>query len=77
MGAIMIKCPSTGREISTGFAADRASFSATPVFFARVQCPSAESSMNGSPGTRGFARTSHAPRPEAGAVKPPQPSSPK
>jgi hypothetical protein len=39
MGAVMVKCPQTGREIATGFVADRASFHATPVFFARVHCP--------------------------------------
>src|SRR5258707_6988568 len=39
MGIIMVKCPDTGRDISTGIVADRASFNATPVFFARVYCP--------------------------------------
>ena len=39
MGTVMIKCPDTGRDIATGFVADRMSFSATPVFFARVFCP--------------------------------------
>jgi hypothetical protein len=39
MGAVMIKCPDTGRDIPTGMIADRRSFSATPVFFARVLCP--------------------------------------
>ncbi len=39
MGSVMIKCPDTGRDIPTGIVADRASFSATPVFFARVLCP--------------------------------------
>lgn len=39
MGAVMIKCPDTGRDIPTGMHADRLSFSATPVFFARVLCP--------------------------------------
>ena len=39
MGAVMIKCPGTGRDIPTGMVADRRSFSATPVFFARVLCP--------------------------------------
>jgi len=38
MGAVMIKCPQTGRAISTGMAADRDSFRATPVFFARAYC---------------------------------------
>ena len=39
MGLVMIKCPDTGRDIPTGMMADRSSFSATAVFFARVQCP--------------------------------------
>src|SRR6476659_4265539 len=39
MGAVMIKCPDTGRNIRTGMVADRESFRATPVFFARVLCP--------------------------------------
>jgi hypothetical protein len=39
MGAVMIKCPDTGREIATGMTADRESFAATPVFFARAYCP--------------------------------------
>lgn len=39
MGAVMIKCPGTGRPIPTGIVADRDSFSATPVFFAKVHCP--------------------------------------
>jgi hypothetical protein len=39
MGAVMIKCPDTGMDIPTGMVADRESFRATPVFFARVLCP--------------------------------------
>jgi hypothetical protein len=39
MGTVMVKCPNTGRDISTGITADRESFAATPVFFARVYCP--------------------------------------
>jgi hypothetical protein len=39
MGTVMVKCPHTGHDISTGIVADRASFNATPVFFARVYCP--------------------------------------
>jgi hypothetical protein len=39
MGAVMIKCPDTGRDIPTGMIADRRKFSATPVFFGRVLCP--------------------------------------
>jgi hypothetical protein len=39
MGTVMVKCPDTGHDISTGIVADRASFNATPVFFGRVYCP--------------------------------------
>jgi hypothetical protein len=39
MGAVMIKCPRTGQHIRTGMNADRSSFEATPVFFARAYCP--------------------------------------
>lgn len=39
MGTVMIRCPETGREVSTGMQADRDSFRATPVFFARSFCP--------------------------------------
>lgn len=39
MGTVMIKCPQTGREISTGFEADPTHFRAMPVFFARSYCP--------------------------------------
>ena len=37
--SVMIRCPETGRDIPTGMIADRESFNATPVFFARVYCP--------------------------------------
>jgi hypothetical protein len=39
MGTVMVRCPQTGRDIPTGMVADRESFEATPVFFARVLCP--------------------------------------
>jgi hypothetical protein len=39
MGAVMVRCPQTGRDIPTGLVTDRKSFEATPVFFARVYCP--------------------------------------
>ena len=39
MGAVMVKCPNTGRKIATGIVADRVSFNSAPVFFARVYCP--------------------------------------
>ena len=39
MGAVMIKCPRSGRHIRTGMNADPESFATTPVFFARAHCP--------------------------------------
>ena len=39
MGAIMIRCPQTGRAIPTGIEMDTAEFQRAPVFFSRVQCP--------------------------------------
>jgi hypothetical protein len=39
MGIVMVKCPQTGHDISTGIVADRDSFNATPVFFSQVYCP--------------------------------------
>jgi hypothetical protein len=39
VGVVMIRCPGTGRAISTGIEADRRSFSAAPVFFSRTLCP--------------------------------------
>jgi hypothetical protein len=39
MGAVMIRCPETGREIATGYEADPARFGEMPVFFARSYCP--------------------------------------
>jgi hypothetical protein len=38
MGAVMIKCPATGRAITTGMEADRERFRRSPVFFARTFC---------------------------------------
>lgn len=39
MGIVMIKCPNTGRVISTGMKADRPRWDSTPVFFSRTYCP--------------------------------------
>jgi hypothetical protein len=39
VGTLMIKCPNTGIEISTGLTADGPSFSSTPVFYSRTYCP--------------------------------------
>jgi hypothetical protein len=55
MGAIMIRCPQTGREIPTGIEMDTAEFQRAPVFFSRVQCPVCAANMSGSPRTHGYA----------------------
>jgi len=39
VGTVMIRCPKTGRAISTGIRADVATFHSTPVFFSQVLCP--------------------------------------
>jgi hypothetical protein len=39
MGTLMIKCPNTGRSISTGIQVEQAKFDAMPVFFAHTLCP--------------------------------------
>ncbi len=39
MGMLMIKCPNTGRAISTGIQVEQAAFGAMPVFFSRTFCP--------------------------------------
>ena len=39
VGTVLIKCPQTGRAISTGIKADRSSFQCSAVFFARTHCP--------------------------------------
>lgn len=39
MGAVMIKCPNTGKTITTGMIADGPSFGSSPVFFSRTFCP--------------------------------------
>ena len=39
VGTVMIRCPKTGRAISTGIRTDVATFHATPVFFSQVLCP--------------------------------------
>jgi hypothetical protein len=38
MGIVMIRCPTTGRAISTRIAADQESFNATPVFYSQAFC---------------------------------------
>jgi hypothetical protein len=39
MGAVMVKCPATGRAFSTGIEAEASRFRSTPVFFGRSHCP--------------------------------------
>ncbi|WP_225185564.1 hypothetical protein [Bradyrhizobium sp. NBAIM01] len=38
MGMVMIKCPETGRAISTGIEMDRERFRCSVVFFSRTYC---------------------------------------
>jgi hypothetical protein len=40
MGTVTIRCPKTGKCISTGMEASRAAFGLMPVFFGRTFCPS-------------------------------------
>jgi len=39
MSMLMIRCPKTGRAISTGREVESASFRSSPVFFSRTYCP--------------------------------------
>ncbi len=39
MSMLMIRCPKTGRAISTGREVEIAVFRSTPVFFGRTYCP--------------------------------------
>jgi hypothetical protein len=39
MGMLMIRCPKTRQELSTGRYVDSAAFRCTPVFFSRTYCP--------------------------------------
>ena len=39
MGTVVIRCPATGRTISTGIEADDQVFACSPVFFADSYCP--------------------------------------
>ena len=38
MGILMIRCPKTGRAISTGRYVESAAFCSAPVFFSRTYC---------------------------------------
>jgi hypothetical protein len=40
VGVIVIRCPNTGREISTGMEADPRTYQKVPVFFGRTYCQS-------------------------------------
>ncbi len=42
MGLIMVKCPATGRAISTGMQMDGVRFRRMPVFFGRCHCPACD-----------------------------------
>lgn len=39
MGIVMIRCPTTGRAISTGIKTDASSFNRALAFFAYTRCP--------------------------------------
>ena len=39
VGILVIKCPTTSRDIPIGIETDRASFTSAPVFFSRTYCP--------------------------------------
>ena len=39
MGAITIRCPETGAEISTGLEVDRISWATLPILFSTTHCP--------------------------------------
>lgn len=39
IGKVMVKCPTTGRELSTGVAMDSAAFARLPNATCRMRCP--------------------------------------
>jgi hypothetical protein len=39
VGTVVIRCPKTAREISTGIKSDWRAFGSVPVFFSRTFCP--------------------------------------
>ncbi len=39
MVMLMVRCPATGRAISTGIEVDPALYASTPVFFSQTFCP--------------------------------------
>ena len=54
MGLVMIRCPVTGHEISTGLEASELSFNHSPVFSAAHSVRFAEGITSGSQKTLGF-----------------------
>jgi hypothetical protein len=44
MGELMIRCPNTGKSVSTGIFMDRTKFRSMPVFFSTSYCASCSSS---------------------------------
>jgi hypothetical protein len=44
MGELMIRCPKTGKPVSTGIYMERGKFRSMPVFFSSSFCPSCGSS---------------------------------
>jgi hypothetical protein len=65
MGMLMIKCPNTGRAISTGIQIEQAAFDVMPVFFSRTFCPACRTEH------RWFAKYAWINEPEATVGQPP------
>jgi hypothetical protein len=63
MGTVMIRCPATGRTISTGIEADRVKFACSPVFFADAYCPDCDAMH------RWFAREAWVEEPHSNVAK--------
>jgi hypothetical protein len=55
MGILMIRCPKTGRAISTGTYVESAAFRSSPVFLGRPTVHTATRRMNGLRETHGSA----------------------
>jgi len=39
MGTLMVRCPRTGQDFSSGIETDRLSFERTPAFSGMIRCP--------------------------------------
>ena len=39
MGTLMVRCPETGKDFSTGIETDRLSLQLTPAFTGTIRCP--------------------------------------